>query len=126
MCFAVERLDWSPSTALPSPFLPCRAHSGWTEPLKLPYGLSARGGGARLFTGLPAEDVAMKSLPLVLAAVVALAIAQTADAAEEGKIGVEFNNLQNADEGCRAVFVLSNGLGKPIPYDVSMPRPARC
>ncbi len=31
-------------------------------------------------------------------------------AAETGKISIEFNDLQPADAGCRAVFVLNNGL----------------
>ncbi len=30
--------------------------------------------------------------------------------AEGGKITIEFNDLQQADTGCRAVFVLNNGL----------------
>jgi len=37
-----------------------------------------------------------------------------ATAAEVGKISVEFNDLQPAGNGCRAVFVLHNGLEKPI------------
>jgi hypothetical protein len=35
-------------------------------------------------------------------------------AAQERKIDLEFNDLQQADSGCRAVFVLQNGLGKPL------------
>jgi hypothetical protein len=31
---------------------------------------------------------------------------------EAGKISVELNDLQQADTGCRAVFVLNNGLAK--------------
>ena len=34
--------------------------------------------------------------------------------AENGKIAVELNDLQQADGGCRAVFVLNNGLGKAL------------
>jgi hypothetical protein len=34
--------------------------------------------------------------------------------AEPGKIAVEFNDLQQAEGGCRAVFVLNNGLDKPV------------
>ena len=37
-----------------------------------------------------------------------------AQAAEAGKISVEFNDLHQADGGCRAVFVLNNGLDKPL------------
>jgi hypothetical protein len=37
-----------------------------------------------------------------------------AASAEPGKIGVELNDLQQADTGCRAVFVLNNGLDKPL------------
>jgi hypothetical protein len=38
-----------------------------------------------------------------------------ATAAEASKnIAVEFNNLQPADKGCRAVFVLQNGLDQPL------------
>jgi hypothetical protein len=43
-----------------------------------------------------------------------LAFAAPASAQEEGKISVEFNALQPAEEGCRAVFVLHNGLATPI------------
>ena len=35
-------------------------------------------------------------------------------AAEDGKLSVELNDLQAADEGCRAVFVLHNGLDKAL------------
>ena len=34
--------------------------------------------------------------------------------AEEGRISVEFNDLQQAESGCRAVFVLNNGLDKVL------------
>src|SRR5690606_4304223 len=37
-----------------------------------------------------------------------------ATAAETGKITVEFNALQQSAEGCRAVFVLNNGLDKSL------------
>jgi hypothetical protein len=40
--------------------------------------------------------------------------AGTAIAAEAGKIAVEFNDLQQSEAGCRAVFVLNNGLDKPL------------
>ena len=44
--------------------------------------------------------------------VVSLALcAAAARAAEGGKIDVEFNSLQPSEVGCRAVFVLHNGLG---------------
>jgi len=36
--------------------------------------------------------------------------ATVANAAETGKIEVEFNSLQPSDAGCRAVFVVHNGL----------------
>jgi hypothetical protein len=35
-------------------------------------------------------------------------------AAGPGGIAVEFNDLQPAEKGCRAVFVLNNGLDKPL------------
>src|SRR5262245_30683501 len=38
----------------------------------------------------------------------------TAMAAETGKIAVELNDLQQTDGGCRAVFVLNNGLGRAL------------
>jgi hypothetical protein len=48
-------------------------------------------------------------------ALFALAVPGTvAFAAETGKISVEFNDLQPAESGCRAVFVLNNGLGQPL------------
>ena len=34
--------------------------------------------------------------------------------AEDGKIAMELNDLQQADASCHAVFVLNNGLGKPL------------
>jgi hypothetical protein len=37
-----------------------------------------------------------------------------AHAAESGKLDVEFNSLQASDAGCRAVFVLHNGLADPL------------
>jgi hypothetical protein len=43
-----------------------------------------------------------------------LAAGLSAARAEPGKISVEFNDLQAADTGCRAVFVLNNGLDKPL------------
>ena len=51
-----------------------------------------------------------------LAALVALATGFGAPtvAAEAGKIAVEFNDLQQSEAGCRAVFVLNNGLDKPL------------
>jgi hypothetical protein len=51
----------------------------------------------------------------------AMALGQVAVAAEnpktespktQGKIAVELNDLQQSDSGCRAVFVLNNGLDK--------------
>ncbi|HVY21116.1 MAG TPA: hypothetical protein VHA70_13695 [Bauldia sp.] len=55
----------------------------------------------------------MRPRRLVLA-VLALAAAVPATAAEQGKIAVEFNDLQPAESGCRAVFVLNNGLAQPL------------
>jgi hypothetical protein len=46
---------------------------------------------------------ALLALSLPLFAVPALA-------AEPGKIAIELNDLQQADSGCRAVFVMQNGL----------------
>lgn len=47
-------------------------------------------------------------------AALAAAFAMPAPAAEPAKIAVEFNDLQPADDGCRAVFVLNNGLDTPL------------
>ena len=52
--------------------------------------------------------------PLLVAGLLAAASAGGAVAAEGGRIGVEFNDLQQAEGGCRAVFVLNDGLGKPV------------
>ena len=38
--------------------------------------------------------------------------------AEPGKLAIEFNDLQPTDKGCRAVFVVNNGLGKPLEADL--------
>lgn len=43
-----------------------------------------------------------------------IGLASAATAAEDGKISVEFNDLQAAESGCRAVFVLHNGLEQPL------------
>lgn len=52
---------------------------------------------------------------LFLGFAVALAAAPlSAAGAEAGKITAEFNDLQQTDAGCRAVFVLNNGLDKPL------------
>ncbi len=48
-----------------------------------------------------------------LAASLAVSLA-AANAAESGKLDVEFNSLQASDAGCRAVFVLHNGLADPL------------
>jgi hypothetical protein len=37
-----------------------------------------------------------------------------ANAADAPKLAVEFNDLQPGDSGCRAVFVVNNGLRKPL------------
>jgi len=50
----------------------------------------------------------------IAAAALAATLAMPALAAETGTIGVEFNDLQTADDGCRAVFVLNNGLETPL------------
>jgi hypothetical protein len=47
-------------------------------------------------------------------AFVAAALIALPAAAEPGRIAVEFNDLQQADEGCRAVFVLNNGLDQAL------------
>jgi hypothetical protein len=52
----------------------------------------------------------MTVLGRIAASALALALATPVAAAEKGKIAVEFNDLQPADGGCRAVFVLNNGL----------------
>jgi hypothetical protein len=51
---------------------------------------------------------------LLLATAFAATLAAPAAAAESGKISVELNDLQQADAGCRSVFVLKNDLGKPL------------
>ena len=56
----------------------------------------------------------MKRIALLAGLAGCAMIAADAAAAEPGKIGVEFNDLQQADSGCRAVFVLNNGLEKPL------------
>jgi hypothetical protein len=50
------------------------------------------------------------------AALAAALIAVTAAPAfgADGKIAVELNDLQQAENGCRAVFVLNNGLAEPL------------
>lgn len=50
----------------------------------------------------------------IAAAAVATALLASTAHAEPGKIAVEFNDLQAAEKGCRAVFVLNNGLDKPL------------
>lgn len=50
----------------------------------------------------------------LVAAAVLLGLAGPAMAAGPANIAVEFNDLQPADKGCRAVFVLNNGLEKPL------------
>lgn len=50
----------------------------------------------------------------LVAAAAAVLAAGPAIAAESGKIAVELNDLQAADNGCRAVFVLKNDLGKAL------------
>ena len=51
---------------------------------------------------------------LLIALISANAIS-TAAAADPGQqIAVEFNDLQQVGAGCRAVFVLNNGMGKPL------------
>jgi len=56
----------------------------------------------------------MRVVSVVCTFVASILISATGAAAEEQKIGVEFNDLQQADAGCRAVFVLHNGLGKAL------------
>ncbi len=53
-------------------------------------------------------------LTRLAAILLVLAAATPVAAAEPGKIAVEFNDLQQAEGGCRAVFVLNNGLDKPL------------
>lgn len=49
------------------------------------------------------------------AGAVALAMMSASATAADGRISVEFNDLQAADgSGCRAVFVLNNGLEQPL------------
>lgn len=55
----------------------------------------------------------MPFIRTVVALVCCLAPA-TAFAAGTGKITIELNDLQQADTGCRAVFVMNNGLDKAL------------
>lgn len=55
----------------------------------------------------------MRAIAATLLAV-ALSAPPAMAAAGEGKIGVEFNDLQAGPNGCRAVFVINNGLDKPL------------
>jgi hypothetical protein len=51
----------------------------------------------------------------IAAGVAAILLAlPTPSIAEGGKITAEFNDLQQTDAGCRAVFVLNNGLDKAL------------
>lgn len=57
----------------------------------------------------------MAGLRTLAAAAIALMLGLgQAFAAEAGSITVEFNDLQVGEAGCRAVFVMNNGLDKPI------------
>jgi len=60
--------------------------------------------------------MAMRSWGCRFAALVATLAMGTAvaQAAEAGKVDVEFNSLQASDTGCRAVFVLHNGLANAL------------
>lgn len=53
-----------------------------------------------------------------LAAIIAVSLSLSGSAAHSAEarksITVEFNDLQPADKGCRAVFVLQNGLDQPL------------
>jgi hypothetical protein len=49
-----------------------------------------------------------------LPAMILVASGFAAQAQVADKISVEFNDLQPADTGCRAVFVLHNGIGKDL------------
>ena len=53
----------------------------------------------------------MKQVVCGFALSILLAATAAAQNAEGPTIGVEFNDLQQAPEGCRAVFVLNNGMG---------------
>lgn len=57
----------------------------------------------------------MKTLvAAAVAAVLSIAPAMAQDVAAPGALSVELNDLQAGDAGCRAVFVINNGLGKPL------------
>jgi len=58
----------------------------------------------------------MKLLSWLCAALLAfvLPVVCQADAAEAKQIGLELNDLQPAESGCLAVFVVHNGLGDPL------------
>jgi len=56
----------------------------------------------------------MRRLLLAAGLTLTTSFGGAAIAAEAGKIAVEFNDLQQSETGCRAVFVLNNGLDKPL------------
>lgn len=56
----------------------------------------------------------MTATRTLVAAAILAAFAAPVNAAEPGRIAVEFNDLQAGDAGCRAVFVLNNGLETPL------------
>lgn len=55
-----------------------------------------------------------KRLALIVGVLTFAAVPLAALASAPGKIAVEFNDLQPVDSGCRAVFVLNNGLEQPL------------
>lgn len=58
---------------------------------------------------------AVRSRAALLAAALGIAcVPGISGAVEPGKIALELNDLQAVQSGCRAVFVLNNGLGQPL------------
>ena len=51
---------------------------------------------------------------LIAAIAISAGVSSGAWAQEPGKLAVEFNDLQEMDDGCRAVFVLNNGLEQAL------------
>jgi hypothetical protein len=50
----------------------------------------------------------------IVASLLSLFLATATARADDAKIGIEFNDLQSADSGCRAIFVLHNSLTIPV------------
>src|SRR3954451_19578187 len=61
--------------------------------------------------GIPMGSIGYRFASFVASLALCMTIGH---AAEAGKIDVEFNSLQASEAGCRAVFVLHNGLASAL------------